>query len=142
MRTLNLRAPRAEGHALYARLGSRPSAQGRSRLAVCATETEQPIRRSDQDAEAGIEVTAHADEDKVASWRVLVGLSTLVALVCSIDRAAMSVALLPMSTEYLWDDSTKGLISSAFFLGCGPTLSHLLNSLPQRHRTGGQSSTF
>lgn len=47
----------------------------------------------------------------------MVLLSALVAVICSVDRAAISVTILPMSAEFLWDDSTKGLISSAFFIG-------------------------
>lgn len=54
----------------------------------------------------------------VPGWQRLVALSGLVAVICSVDRASISVAILPMSAEYLWDDSTKGLISSAFFVGC------------------------
>lgn len=58
-----------------------------------------------------------ADAAGVQGWRQLVALSGLVAVICSVDRASISVAILPMSAEYLWDDSTKGLISSAFFIG-------------------------
>lgn len=47
----------------------------------------------------------------------LVALSTAVAFICSIDRAAMSVAVLPMSEQFHWDDSIKGAVSSAFFAG-------------------------
>lgn len=47
----------------------------------------------------------------------LVLLSTAVAFICSIDRAAMSVAILPMSEQFAWDDGAKGAVSSAFFAG-------------------------
>lgn len=47
----------------------------------------------------------------------LVLLSTAVAFICSIDRAAMSVAILPMSEQFAWDDAAKGAVSSAFFAG-------------------------
>lgn len=47
----------------------------------------------------------------------LVLLATAVSFICSIDRAAMSVAILPMSEQFHWDDSTKGVVSSAFFAG-------------------------
>lgn len=48
---------------------------------------------------------------------VLVLLATAVSFICSIDRAAMSVAILPMSDAFGWDDSVKGSVSSAFFAG-------------------------
>jgi len=35
-------------------------------------------------------------ESQPTRWEVVVGLSALVALICSVDRAAMSVALGPM----------------------------------------------
>ena len=47
----------------------------------------------------------------------LVGLTAAVSCICSLDRSAMSVAILPMSAELHWDASTQGAISSAFFLG-------------------------
>eukprot|EP00887_Chlorella_sp_A99_P003196 scaffold9.g3196.t1 len=47
----------------------------------------------------------------------LVALCAAVAFICSIDRAAMSVALLPMSAQFGWDDGTKGAVSAAFFGG-------------------------
>lgn len=50
-------------------------------------------------------------------WKSLVGFCGLAGLICSVDRAAISVAILPMSQEYGWDESTKGLISSVFLLG-------------------------
>jgi hypothetical protein len=48
---------------------------------------------------------------------VLILLATAVSFVCSIDRAAMSVAILPMSDQFNWDDTVKGSVSSAFFAG-------------------------
>lgn len=50
-----------------------------------------------------------------ALWLVL--LSTAVAFICSIDRAAMSVTILPMSEQFQWDAAVKGAVSSAFFAG-------------------------
>lgn len=44
-------------------------------------------------------------------WITVVGLSALVALICSVDRAAISVAILPMSQEFGWSDTTKGAIN-------------------------------
>ncbi|KAI8110115.1 hypothetical protein M9435_001794 [Picochlorum sp. BPE23] len=48
---------------------------------------------------------------------ILVGMITAVSFVCSVDRAAMSVAILPMSAEFGWDSSVKGAVSSSFFAG-------------------------
>lgn len=69
-----------------------------------------------------VDVVAVADKG-VPGWQQLVALSGLVAVICSVDRASISVAILPMSAEFLWDDSTKGLISSAFFVGYDTVMS-------------------
>ena len=55
--------------------------------------------------------------DQAANWQAVVGLSALLAMICSVDRAAMSVALGPMGDEFLWSDTVKGTISSSFFIG-------------------------
>jgi ACS family sodium-dependent inorganic phosphate cotransporter len=47
----------------------------------------------------------------VPPWYYAVGLSAVAALICSVDRAAISVAILPMSEEFGWSDSTKGAIN-------------------------------
>jgi hypothetical protein len=61
---------------------------------------------------------AAAQEDPLSrDALVLVLLATAVSFICSIDRAAMSVAILPMSDQFAWDDSVKGSVSSAFFAG-------------------------
>lgn len=39
------------------------------------------------------------------------------SLICSIDRASISVAIVPMAEQYGWSDSAKGAISSSFFAG-------------------------
>jgi hypothetical protein len=44
-------------------------------------------------------------------WYTVVGLSALAALICSVDRAAISVAILPMSEQFHWSDSTKGAVN-------------------------------
>ena len=56
------------------------------------------------------------DED-VLDYKVVVALCAAVSLICSIDRASISVAIVPMGEEFGWSDSTKGAISSAFFAG-------------------------
>ena len=49
--------------------------------------------------------------------RNVVLLCAAVALVCAVDRAAMSVAILPMSTEFGWGEAQQGAVASVFFLG-------------------------
>lgn len=51
------------------------------------------------------------------TWQTVVALSALVAVICSVDRAAMSVALGPMGEHFQWTDTVKGQVSSSFFLG-------------------------
>lgn len=97
----------------------------RSRLRAAAGHTTVVQAKAAEKTESSKSVENHKDlrqrlyqsEEGGENWPVMVGLSALVALICSVDRSAMSVAILPMSVEYLWDSSTKGLISSAFFLG-------------------------
>jgi ACS family sodium-dependent inorganic phosphate cotransporter len=48
---------------------------------------------------------------------LLITMITAVSFVCSIDRAAMSVTILPMSEQFGWDSSVKGAVSSSFFAG-------------------------
>jgi len=57
-------------------------------------------------------------------WKTVVALSAAIAMICSVDRAAMSVALGPMGDIFSWTDTTKGAISSSFFLGY--TLTNLI----------------
>lgn len=64
----------------------------------------------------------YADEDENAppgGWRmwVVVALCCMVAFICYIDRAAISVAMIPMGLEYGWNDHTKGAVNSVFFVG-------------------------
>lgn len=55
--------------------------------------------------------------DDVPDYKVVVGLCAAVSLICSIDRASISVAIVPMAEQFGWSDSAKGAISSSFFLG-------------------------
>jgi len=56
-------------------------------------------------------------DDSTPDWRLVVGLCAAVSLICSIDRASISVAIVPMAEQYGWSDSAKGAISSSFFAG-------------------------
>ncbi|CAN0433867.1 unnamed protein product, partial [Laminaria digitata] len=47
----------------------------------------------------------------------MMALCFLVAIVCALDRVAMSVAIVPMGNVYGYSDTTKGLISSVFSWG-------------------------
>lgn len=57
----------------------------------------------------GVPVVAAQKQD--TGWYYAVGLSAIAALICSVDRAAISVAILPMSEQFGWSDSTKGAIN-------------------------------
>ncbi len=49
-------------------------------------------------------------------WMLVSG-CFLSILVCYIDRVNISYAILPMSTEYGWDNATQGWVLSSFFMG-------------------------
>ena len=44
-------------------------------------------------------------------------LCCLIGAVCSLDRVLISIAILPMTEQYAYTDSTKGLIAAGFSLG-------------------------
>jgi ACS family sodium-dependent inorganic phosphate cotransporter len=47
----------------------------------------------------------------------LVAMSFVAILICYIDRVNMSVAIIPMSEELGWDQTTQGIVLSSFFYG-------------------------
>ena len=47
----------------------------------------------------------------------MLGLVCAIAMISSLDRVMMSVAILPMSVEMMYSDTTKGLIAAAFTTG-------------------------
>ena len=51
-----------------------------------------------------------------SGWLVL-GLCCAIATISSLDRVMMSVAILPMSAEMFYSDTTKGVIAAAFTTG-------------------------
>ena len=51
------------------------------------------------------------------SGYLVLGLCCAIATISSLDRVLMSVAILPMSAELLYSDTTKGLIAAAFTTG-------------------------
>ncbi|MGK3752819.1 MAG: ACS family sodium-dependent inorganic phosphate cotransporter, partial [Bacillariaceae sp.] len=59
------------------------------------------------------------DEDNKALARTMMVLIFAVGSLCSLDRVAMSVALVPMSQEMGISDTVKGSISSFFSVGYG-----------------------
>ncbi|KAL3137830.1 hypothetical protein ABBQ38_005085 [Trebouxia sp. C0009 RCD-2024] len=71
------------------------------------------------DAEAIEEGDSKGVEQAMPSWRwkLVVFLCCLVAMICYVDRAAMSIAIIPMSLQYGWSNSVKGAINSVFFVG-------------------------
>jgi len=48
---------------------------------------------------------------------IVVGLSVLAAFICYIDRVNISVAIIPMQEEFGWDNTTKSVVLSSFFIG-------------------------
>lgn len=61
----------------------------------------------------GVPEAAASQDD----WKTVVAMSAMLCMICSVDRAAMSVAMGPMGDLFSWNDSTKGVISASFFLG-------------------------
>lgn len=59
---------------------------------------------------------AEADEKKKY---IILGLLWVTACLASLDRVAMSVAFLPMSSEFLYSSTIKGTIASFFSIGYG-----------------------
>lgn len=64
-------------------------------------------------------VTPAAQPEGLSSFQAagIVILCFLVTVICALDRAAMSVAILPMSSEFGYSEADKGVISSAYFWG-------------------------
>lgn len=60
---------------------------------------------------------ARSNEEVDVQTIAIVVLCFLVTTICALDRAAMSVAILPMAAEYGYTDGEKGLIGSAYFWG-------------------------
>jgi len=63
--------------------------------------------------------TEITEEEKNAIARTMMILIFIVGSLCSLDRVAMSVALVPMSQEMAISDTVKGSISSFFSVGYG-----------------------
>lgn len=51
-----------------------------------------------------------------ARYRI-VGATSLAFVICNMDKVNMSVAILPMASEYGWSAGTAGIIQSSFFWG-------------------------
>ena len=47
----------------------------------------------------------------------MIGLSFAAIFLCYIDRVNISVAIIPMATEFGWDKTLQGSVMSAFFIG-------------------------
>ncbi|CAN0287366.1 unnamed protein product [Ectocarpus fasciculatus] len=72
---------------------------------------------ADKAVEATGEAGGGVSSRNQGSLFVIMGLCFLVAVVCALDRVAMSVAIVPMGNVYDYSDTTKGLISSVFSWG-------------------------
>lgn len=61
-----------------------------------------------------------AEISQMRSWPrryVLVIMCALSAFVCYMDRVSISIAIVPMASEYGWGPSMQGVILSSFFVG-------------------------
>ncbi|KAL5201545.1 hypothetical protein ABZP36_035899 [Zizania latifolia] len=82
--------------------------------------TGSPLSPSDVPAEA----LAIGDTNDISPWWqqfpkrwTVVLLCFFAFLLCNMDRVNMSIAILPMSSEFGWNPATVGLIQSSFFWG-------------------------
>ena len=56
----------------------------------------------------------------ISQWQTrytMVGMCAFATFICYIDRVNISIAIIPMAEEFGWDQTTKGLIMSSFFVG-------------------------
>ncbi|OEL18341.1 putative anion transporter 4, chloroplastic [Dichanthelium oligosanthes] len=82
--------------------------------------TGSPLSPSDVPAEA----VRIGDTNEISPWWqefpkrwTIVLLCFFAFLLCNMDRVNMSIAILPMSSEFSWNPATVGLIQSSFFWG-------------------------
>lgn len=79
----------------------------------------QQGRKGDAEAVDGADgLQGKGAELAMSSWRwqLVVFLCCLVAMICYVDRAAMSIAIIPMSLQYGWSNSVKGAINRYMLL--------------------------
>ena len=128
------RAIRAEAASPRSRSAIRPAT-----MPAPAQALQTALRTLQRTTETAAPATAPAELP--VSPIALIALTSAVSFICSIDRAAMSVAILPMSANFGWDDGAKGAISSSFFAGymitnlCGGYLATRFN--PKSVLAGG-----
>ncbi|KAM7496465.1 hypothetical protein LguiA_020879 [Lonicera macranthoides] len=72
------------------------------------------VRREDE--KENLESAAPWFEEFPKRW-IIVILCFSAFLLCNMDRVNMSIAILPMSSEFNWSPTTVGLIQSSFFWG-------------------------
>ncbi len=77
---------------------------------------DKPIKFSTKSKSINDEDSRAGDHDFATTMMVLI---FIVGSLCSLDRVAMSVALVPMSQEMTISDTVKGQISSFFSVGYG-----------------------
>nr|XP_009804712.1 PREDICTED: sodium-dependent phosphate transport protein 1, chloroplastic-like [Nicotiana sylvestris] len=88
------------------------------------TESSESLKFEDPISEALLRKKEDGDSlDGPAWWEefpkrwVIVLLCFSAFLLCNMDRVNMSIAILPMASEYHWGPTTVGLIQSSFFWG-------------------------
>lgn len=82
-----------------------------SPVAVQLEQAHAPSNGSNGTGQHVSEAASSSTAESSTAWYAAVGLSAMAALICSVDRAAISVAILPMSEQFGWSDSIKGAIN-------------------------------
>lgn len=83
-----------------------------SALKVSQVPMDTENRPAQSEAEEALDVTSLGGQTGL-----IIALCFICMVICSLDRVAMSVALLPMSYEFGLSETQKGAISSVFSLG-------------------------
>lgn len=82
---------------------------GKGAAAALDNQQQQQQQQRDVSLLEGSGTTSVADP---RSLFTIMGLCFLVAIVCALDRVAMSVAIVPMGNVYDYTETTKGLVSA------------------------------
>lgn len=108
-------APPAAAAAAATRRGAGPGAlsqQQQQREGGVSLFENGGIAKAIEGGDSSSRSSSSSDSD-TRSLYTMMGLCFLVAVVCALDRVAMSVAIVPMGNVYGYTDTTKGLVSSA-----------------------------
>eukprot|EP00899_Mesostigma_viride_P006938 jgi/Mesvir1/16245/Mv08496-RA.2 len=82
--------------------------------AVPGTAVQNGLKPAEQQARDGSD--GGASQPTATPWR-LVQTMSLAFIICNMDKVNMSVAIIPMSHQMGWDQTTAGVVQSSFFWG-------------------------